>query len=111
MGVAIALRDAWLFEQADDKSGRAASAYKRHKGRYDDNRTASAASVRGCDVHRASEDQAACDTGTDLQPHRNDIPFGRWVEMDIDYILHRNLAMDISIVFKTILAMIRKDGE
>lgn len=46
-----------------------------------------------------------------VQPHRNDIPFGRWVEMDIDYILHRNLAMDISIVFKTILAMIRKDGE
>ena len=38
-------------------------------------------------------------------------PVWQMVEMDIDYILHRNLAMDISIVFKTILAMIRKDGE
>ena len=27
-----------------------------------------------------------------VQPHRNDIPFGRWVEMDIDYILHRNIS-------------------
>lgn len=26
-----------------------------------------------------------------VQPHRNDIPFGRWVEMDIDYIIHLNI--------------------
>ena len=30
-----------------------------------------------------------------VQPHRNDIPFGRWVEMDIDYILHRNISCPV----------------
>lgn len=46
-----------------------------------------------------------------VQPNRNDIPFERWVELDIEYILHRTLKMDIWIIFRTIYVMFCREGE
>lgn len=46
-----------------------------------------------------------------VQPNRNDIPFEKWVELDIDYILHRTLKMDIWLIFKTVYVMFCREGE
>lgn len=45
-----------------------------------------------------------------IAPNRNDISFEKWLEMDIDYIINRTLWLDIQIVFKTALAVLRRDG-
>lgn len=45
-----------------------------------------------------------------ITPNRNDISFDQWLEMDIDYIIHRTLLGDIKIIFLTALAVIRRDG-
>ena len=41
---------------------------------------------------------------------RSDIPFERWVQMDIDYIRHRNLALDLKILLLTVPAVITGRG-
>ena len=41
---------------------------------------------------------------------RNDIPFDEWVEMDIDYIEHRTMLMDLKVLFKTALVVITREG-
>lgn len=41
---------------------------------------------------------------------RNDIPFDKWVEMDIDYIEHRTMLMDLKVLFKTALVVITREG-
>ncbi len=41
---------------------------------------------------------------------RSDIPFDRWVQMDIDYIRHRSLALDLKILLQTIPAVITGRG-
>lgn len=46
-----------------------------------------------------------------VQPKRNEISFSDWVEMDIDYILHRNFLLDIKIVFLTVVTMLKGEGE
>lgn len=45
-----------------------------------------------------------------VQPQRNDITFDKWVEMDIDYILHRNIFLDAKIIVKTFFVMFRGEG-
>lgn len=46
-----------------------------------------------------------------VQPKRNSIPFERWVEMDVDYVLHRNLWLDMKIAFMTVVVMLSGEGE
>ena len=41
---------------------------------------------------------------------RNEIPFERWVLMDIDYIRHRNFWLDLALLVKTIPAVITGRG-
>lgn len=41
---------------------------------------------------------------------RNDLPFSEWVEEDMDYILHASLWMDIKLILKTPLVMLRGEG-
>lgn len=35
-----------------------------------------------------------------IQPNRNSIPFDRWVELDMEYIQNRSVALDLKIIFK-----------
>ena len=41
---------------------------------------------------------------------RNDIPFDEWVEMDIVYIEHRTMLIDLKVLFKTALVVITREG-
>lgn len=45
-----------------------------------------------------------------VQPDRDSISFDDWVKMDLDYILHRSIRLDIKIVFLTVLAIFRGYG-
>ena len=42
--------------------------------------------------------------------NRNDIPFEKWLEMDLDYIENRTTWQDIKIIFKTPIAMLKATG-
>ena len=44
-------------------------------------------------------------------PKRNSVSFEEWVDMDIDYVLHRTFWLDMKIIFKTIYVMFCKEGE
>lgn len=46
-----------------------------------------------------------------ISPHRNSIPFDKWVELDLKYIKERSLAVDAVILFKTIGAVCGMEGE
>ena len=46
-----------------------------------------------------------------IQPRRNDITFDEWMELDLKYIQERSFWVDWKIIFKTFLAVIRKEGE
>ena len=46
-----------------------------------------------------------------IQPSRNDISFDEWMELDLQYIQERSFLVDWKIIFKTFLAVIRKEGE
>jgi lipopolysaccharide/colanic/teichoic acid biosynthesis glycosyltransferase len=41
---------------------------------------------------------------------RNEVPFERWVQMDIDYVRHRTLAMDFRLLLQTFPAVISGRG-
>lgn len=41
---------------------------------------------------------------------RNDVPFDEWVEMDIEYIEHRTMFLDLKMIFKTVFMVFRRDG-
>ena len=43
-------------------------------------------------------------------PSRNDVPFDEWIEMDIQYIKTRTVFLDLSLIFKTLVLMLNKDG-
>lgn len=45
-----------------------------------------------------------------VQPKRNDLSFSEWVDLDIHYIMHRSILMDIKIIIKTIWVMFREEG-
>ncbi len=45
-----------------------------------------------------------------IAPHRNDMPFSKWVEMDLTYIENRTTLLDIKIILKTPIAMLKATG-
>ena len=45
-----------------------------------------------------------------VQPDRNQIPFDRWVELDLEYIRRRSLRLDWVLIFKTFVAVGRMYG-
>ncbi|MDP2854007.1 MAG: sugar transferase [Smithellaceae bacterium] len=45
-----------------------------------------------------------------IQPGRNDITFNQWMDMDMDYIDHWSLRLDIVLILKTIPAMLLGQG-
>ena len=45
-----------------------------------------------------------------IAPHRNDISFEKWIEMDLTYIETRTTWQDIQIICKTPLAMLKATG-
>ena len=46
-----------------------------------------------------------------IQPRRNDISFDDWMALDLQYIQERSFLVDWKIIFKTVGAVIRKEGE
>lgn len=46
-----------------------------------------------------------------IQPRRNEISFDDWMAMDLKYIQERSFLVDWKIIFKTVVAVIRKEGE
>ncbi len=46
-----------------------------------------------------------------VHPRRNEVSFEDWVEMDINYIINRNVKMDMDILFRTVGVMIREEGQ
>ena len=46
-----------------------------------------------------------------IQPRRNDISFDEWMELDLKYIQERSFLVDWQIIFKTFVAVVRKEGE
>jgi lipopolysaccharide/colanic/teichoic acid biosynthesis glycosyltransferase len=46
-----------------------------------------------------------------IQPRRNDISFDDWMALDLKYIQERSFLVDWKIIFKTVGAVIRKEGE
>ena len=45
-----------------------------------------------------------------VAPERNEIPFQKWVEMDLEYIQYRTMLLDIKLILKTPGAMLRRSG-
>lgn len=45
-----------------------------------------------------------------IQPSRNDLSFDEWVKLDLKYISERSIAKDISIIFRTIGAVLGMEG-
>lgn len=45
-----------------------------------------------------------------IQPHRNDLSFDEWLELDLQYIKERSFLLDWKIIFRTIRAVLDMDG-
>ena len=45
-----------------------------------------------------------------IMPDKNDIPYEKWLEMDLEYIETRTTLKDIKIILKTPFAMLRANG-
>jgi len=45
-----------------------------------------------------------------VQPGRNDITFNQWMDMDMDYIDHWSLWLDVVLILKTIPAILIGHG-
>ena len=45
-----------------------------------------------------------------IAPHRNDISYEKWIEMDLTYIENRTTWQDIKIILKTPIAMLKSTG-
>lgn len=46
-----------------------------------------------------------------IQPHRNELSFEEWMELDMKYIRERSFVTDWKIIFKTVGAVFRMSGE
>ncbi|MGN0520858.1 MAG: sugar transferase [Candidatus Fimenecus sp.] len=46
-----------------------------------------------------------------IQPHRNDMPFDEWMELDLKYIRERSFLTDWKIIFLTVKAVFGMNGE
>lgn len=45
-----------------------------------------------------------------VQPSRNDLSFNDWIELDLEYISRRNMWLDIKLILKTMLVVLRGEG-
>ena len=45
-----------------------------------------------------------------IQPHRNDLTFEQWMELDMRYIMERSFKTDWKIIFKTIATVFAMQG-
>lgn len=45
-----------------------------------------------------------------ISPRRNEVSFREWVEMDLDYIQNRTMLLDIRLILRTPLTMLRRGG-
>lgn len=45
-----------------------------------------------------------------VMPNRNSCSFEEWLELDIRYILERNILLDLKLIFKTICVMMNREG-
>ena len=46
-----------------------------------------------------------------IQPHRNDLSFDEWMELDLKYIHERSFITDWKIIFGTVRAVLGMQGE
>lgn len=46
-----------------------------------------------------------------VQPHRNDLSFDEWVDLDVKYVKERSFLVDWKIIFLTVGAVLRGSGE
>ena len=46
-----------------------------------------------------------------IQPHRNELSFEEWVDLDIKYIRERSFITDWKIIFRTVAVMLTRQGE
>lgn len=46
-----------------------------------------------------------------IQPHRNDLSFEEWLELDLKYIRERSFVTDWKIIFQTVKAVLNMQGE
>ncbi len=46
-----------------------------------------------------------------IAPNRNSISFDEWVEMDVQYVIDRTFWVDLKIIAKTVMAVLRHSGE
>lgn len=46
-----------------------------------------------------------------IQPHRNDLSFNEWLELDLKYVRERSFLTDWKIILRTVKAVFRMDGE
>ena len=46
-----------------------------------------------------------------IQPHRNELSFEEWVDLDIKYIRERSFITDWTIIFRTVAVMLTRQGE
>jgi lipopolysaccharide/colanic/teichoic acid biosynthesis glycosyltransferase len=46
-----------------------------------------------------------------IQPNRNDLTFDQWMNLDLKYIQERNFWVDWNIIFKTVKAVVGRQGE
>lgn len=45
-----------------------------------------------------------------IQPHRNELSFEEWVDLDIKYIRERSFITDWKIIFRTVAVMLHQTG-
>lgn len=45
-----------------------------------------------------------------IAPHRNDLSFDEWLELDIQYVIERTLFVDFMVIVRTVLSMFRRSG-
>ena len=45
-----------------------------------------------------------------VQPHRNELTFEQWMNLDVDYIKTRSFLLDWKLIFQTFGAVFRGDG-
>lgn len=45
------------------------------------------------------------------QPHRYSLPFDRWVELDLRYIQQQSFWLDWKLLFQTVVAVFRREGQ
>ena len=46
-----------------------------------------------------------------IQPHRNELSFEEWVDLDIKYIRERSFITDWTLIFRTVAVMLTRQGE